>query len=174
VQSQDKIIDFPLRFIPEDSYIFRIKYSLLVQQFALSEQAYSYWENIRLSNETQGALADVQPGAIIGNIFGVTDPSETVLGYFDASAISEKRVFFDYRDFRDVGYVRPDYRVGCFDYIPIFVKESVIASYMAIHGDQLAIWEVIGMSPNADFELLPKSCCDCTDLGTNIKPPFWE
>lgn len=173
-QDKDKVVAFPLRFIPEDSYKFRIKYSLVVQQFAMSEQAFRYWENIRLVNETQGTLADFQPGAINSNVVGVTDPSETVLGYFDASAISEQRVFFDYRDFKDDGYVRPNYRIGCLNYIPIFVKEGAVAEYMAIHGHQLAIWEVIGMSPNADFELLPKSCCDCTDLGTNIKPAFWK
>ena len=175
-QDQDKVVAFPLRFIPEESYEFRIKYSLLLQQFALSEQAFNYWENIRIFNETQGTLADVQPGTLNSNVLGVTDPSETVLGYFDASAVAEQRVFFDYRDFIDAGYVRPTYRSSCLRIVPMLIPENEIAVYMSTppHSDQYAIWEAIGLSPNALFELLPKSCCDCTNSGTNVKPPFWE
>lgn len=173
-QSQDKVIAFPLRFIPEASYIFRIKYSLLVQQFSMSEQAFNYWETVRLFNETQGTLSDVQPGTINGNVIGVTDPAETVLGYFDASAVSEQRVFFDYRDFKNAGYVRPGFRSACFENAFIFVVETEVAEYMLKHGEDLAIWDVIGTSPTAQFELLPKSCCDCSNMGVTVKPSFWK
>jgi hypothetical protein len=173
-QDEDKVIAFPLRFISERSYIFRIKYSMLVQQYALSEDAYNYWENIRIFNETQGALADVQPGILIGNVFGVTDPSETVLGYFDASAISEQRVFFDYKDFTPVGYERPGFRTDCYEIIPTFVLESEIAEYMLTRSKDYAIWDVVGSSPNAQFEVFPIGCCDCSNMGTTIKPSFWE
>ena len=173
-QDQDKVIAFPLRFIPEDSYVFRIKYSMLVQQFAMSDQSYNYWENIRIFNETQGTLADIQPGAINSNVVGITDPSETVLGYFDASAVSEQRVFFDYRDFKSAGYVRPTYRSSCEYITPILIKEGKIAEYMLTHSEDLSIWDVIGSSPTADFELFPKACCDCSDMGVTVKPSFWK
>jgi hypothetical protein len=173
-QAKDKIIAFPLKFIPEDSYIFRIKYSMLIQQYALSEQAFNYWENTRIFNETQGSLADVQPGTITSNIIGVTDPSETVLGYFDASAISEQRVFFNYEDFKDDGYERPEFRSSCYELIPIFIVVTEIGPYMAEHDDEYAIWDAVGFWPFGHVELLPKSCCDCSDMGTTVKPSFWE
>lgn len=173
-QTQDKVVAFTLRFIPEDSYIFRVKYSMLVQQFSMSEETYNYWENIRIFNETQGTLSDVQPGTIASNVVGVTDPSETVLGYFEASGISEQRVFFDYRDFKDDGYERPTYKSSCYELEPIFVKEADIAEYMKTRSEDLAIWDVIGVSPVADFELFPKSCCDCSDMGSTVKPSFWK
>jgi len=173
-QSQDKVIAFPLRFIPEDSYIFRIKYSMLVRQYALSERAYTYWENTRIFNETQGSLADVQPGTITSNVIGVTNPSETVLGYFDASAISEQRVFFDYRDFIDAGYERPGYRTGCLELTPIYVVVTEIGPFMELHSEDLAIWDAIGFWPTGQLELFPIGCCDCSDLGTTVKPSFWE
>jgi hypothetical protein len=173
-QEQDKIIAFPLRFIPESSYIFRIKYSILVQQYALSELSYNYWENTRIFNETQGSLADVQPGTITSNVFGVTDPHETVLGYFDASAISEQRVFFDYKDFKEAGYERPGFRTGCLELEPIFVPIAQIREYMETHGENYAIWDAIGFWPFTLMEVFPKGCCDCSDMGTTVKPPFWQ
>ena len=172
-QDQDKIIGFPLRFIPETSYIFRIKYSMLVKQYALSQEAYNYWELTRIFNETQGSLADVQPGNVISNVVGVTDRDETVLGYFDASAVSEQRVFFDYRDYTAAGYKRPTYRTSCYELEPIYVIETEIANYMLTHSQQQAIWDVVGSSPTALFELFPIGCCDCSNMGVTVKPSFW-
>jgi hypothetical protein len=173
-QDQDKVIAFPLRFIPEDSYIFRVKYSMLVQQYALSESAYNYWEITKTFNETQGSLADVQPGTIKSNIVGVTDPKETVLGYFDASAIDEKRVFFDYNDFKDAGYERPEFRSSCYELTPIYVVVTEIGPYMELHGNDYAIWDAIGFWPTGQLELFPLWCCDCSDMGPTVKPSFWE
>jgi hypothetical protein len=173
-QDHDEVVAFPLRFIPEDSYIFRIKYSMYVQQFALSEEAFNYWETVRTFNETQGTLTDVQPGTINSNIVGITDPSETVLGYFDASAVSEQRVFFDYKNFLSAGYKRPTFRSSCEQNEPVLVKEFLIAKYMLTHDHYLSIWDVIGTSPTADFELFPKACCDCSDMGTTVRPSFWR
>jgi hypothetical protein len=171
---RDKVIAFPLRFIPENSYIFRIKYGMLVRQFALSKKAYDYWETLRVFNETQGTLTDVQPGTITGNMISVTDPSETVLGYFDASAVSEQRVFFEYKNFLSAGYRRPSFRSSCEQNEPILVKEFNIAKYMLTHDYYLSIWDVVGTSPGADFELFPKACCDCSDMGSTVRPSFWR
>jgi hypothetical protein len=173
-QDEDKVVGFSLRFIPETSYIFRIKYSILVRQYALSEEAYNYWKLTEIFNETQGSLADVQPGNIISNVIGVTNPNETVLGYFDASAVSEQRVFFNYRDFTAAGYKRPTYRTSCYELEPIYIIETEIAEYMLTNSDKVAIWDVIGTSPTALFELFPIGCCDCSNMGTTIKPSFWE
>ena len=173
-QTQDKVIAFPIRFIPEDSYILGVKYSMLVQQYSLSEQAYNYWENTKIFNETQGSLADVQPGTLISNIIGVTDPSETVLGYFDASAVAEQRVFFNYKDFKDAGFEPPEFRSWCLDIAPIYVVVTEIGPFMETHGEDYAIWDAIGFWPTGQLELFPTKCCDCRDVGTNIKPDFWE
>jgi hypothetical protein len=173
-QDQDRIIAYPLKFIPENSYIFRVKYSMLIQQYALSEQAFNYWENTRIFNETQGSLADVQPGTIPSNVIGITDPSETVLGYFDASGISEQRVFFNYEDFKDDGYERPGYRTDCYEITPVLVVVTEIGPYMETHSEDYAIWDAVGFWPFGHVEILPRSCCDCSDLGTTVKPSFWE
>jgi hypothetical protein len=79
---EDKITGQLLRYIPDYSHIIRHEYSILVQQFVLSEEAYLYWENLRMISESQGTLSDLQPGSVPGNLFSLTNPDEPVLGFF--------------------------------------------------------------------------------------------
>jgi hypothetical protein len=82
----DQVIGQKIRFIPAYSYIHRHRYSILVQQFCLSDESYAYWENLRMISEQQGSLSDVQPGSLSGNMISLGNASETVLfqknGYF--------------------------------------------------------------------------------------------
>lgn len=171
---QDKVTGQRLSFIPVDSYILTYKYSMLVQQFALSEDAYLYWENLRQSSEQQGTLSDRQPGSLPGNILSLNDPSETVIGYFEACKVSEKRIFTSYVDFYDEGVRRPPpMRSYCLEIAPILAPELELGTYMEEYQEDMYIWEVYGFSPFATFELMPKRCCDCRDMGTTQKPSFF-
>jgi hypothetical protein len=172
---QNKVAEFPLRFIPGYSHIMLYKYSILVQQYTLSEQSYGYWDNLRIMNQNQGSLADVQPGTLPGNVFSLTDERETVLGYFEACHVSEKRVFFTPDDFYSQGYSLPKgIRSSCNELLPISAPELEIGAYMQIYSKDMLIRDSYGFSPFAVFELMPKFCCDCRDLGPNEKPPFWQ
>jgi hypothetical protein len=172
---EDKVVGFPIRYIPQGSYIFGVKYSILVSQYALSEDAYLFWENLRIMNENAGSLSDIQPGTIPGNIYSVSNPDETVLGYFDASAIQERRVFFDYKDFLDDGYERPGFLSGCLRLVPVEAPEQELGAYMERYKDKMLIWDAIGFSPfPVTFLLMPAYCCDCRFYGSNVKPPFWD
>jgi len=171
---QDKVVEKKLNFIPENSYSLTYKYSMLVQQFALSEEAYLYWENLRQSSEQQGTLSDRQPGSLPGNIVSLDDPSETVIGLFEVCKASEKRIFVSYVDFYDEGFVRPPpMRSYCLEIAPILAPELELGNYMQQYEDDMYIWEVYGFSPFAVFELMPKRCCDCRDMGPTTKPPFF-
>ncbi len=170
--SEDKVVAFPLRFIDKDSYVLRIKYSILVRQYSLSQQGYTYWKTVKDINENQGTLYDKQPGTVAGNI-SADGGNEIVLGFFDASAVSSKRIFLTPDDFSSAGYRAPGYQTSCNFLEPILAPVGQIGAYMTRYPN-FGIWDAIGMTPNANFELLPKNCVDCTNLGTNIKPSFWE
>jgi hypothetical protein len=171
----NKVSEYPIRFIAEDDYRFGVRYSVVVRQFALTQEGYSFWNNLKIVNETQGSLSDVQPGSVTGNITSLHDAGETVLGYFDASAVSEKRVFFSYQDFEKDGYQRPTFRSSCFDFVAVEVAEGKIGDYMQRNEGKMVIWETLGSTPDPIFFLMmPKRCCDCSDLGTTERPPFWQ
>lgn len=171
---QDKVVAQPLRFIPETSYIMRFRYSILVQQYALSEESYLYWDNLRMLSEEQGSLSDLQPGSLAGNILSINDPDETVLGYFDASKVSEKRIILSAIDFYNDGFKRPaNFRNYCYEIEPVFVNVSKLGEAMEKYEESMYIWEAFGEGPATTFELMPKVCCDCRDQGPTERPPFF-
>jgi hypothetical protein len=170
--NEDQIVAFPLRFIDKTSYVLRIKYSIVVRQYSLSEEGYTYWKTLKDINESQGTLYDKQPGTVVGNV-SAEEGNELVLGYFDASAVSKRRIFLTPADFESAGYVPPGYQTSCRLLDPILAPVDQIGDYMKKYPNFL-IWDAIGMTPAARFELLPKNCCDCTNIGTNIQPAFWQ
>jgi hypothetical protein len=169
----DKITKHFLRFIPATSHLMRIKYSLLVRQYALDETSYIFWKMIHDVNETQGSLFDIQTGAVRGNIRSEANPDEMVLGYFDAGVVVEKRVFFSPADFTSSGYKPPRYLTVCLDYVPVEISIDNIGEYMKKNQESMEISEITGFG-SVTLHLLPKYCCNCTDKGTNVKPAFWE
>lgn len=171
---QDKVVAQPLRFIPETSYIMRFRYSILVQQYAISEESYLYWENLKKLSEEQGSLSDLQPGSLAGNIISANDPDETVLGYFDACKVSEKRINLTSVDFYNAGFKRPaNFRNYCYEIEPIFVNVSRLGEAMEKYGESMYIWEAFGEGAATTFQLMPKVCCDCRDQGPTERPPFF-
>ncbi len=171
----DKITGQQIQMIPGYSFVMRIKYSILVKQYVLSEAAYNYWKLLAQTNQTQGTLFDHQPGTVVGNITSLSDPSEEVLGYFDAGEVATKREFFVPDDFTKSGYVRPKYLTSCQNFVPIIVPEDKIAQAMPQYDKNgYLITNSTGTYPNAQLLLLPKYCCDCTNLGSNVKPSFWR
>jgi len=172
--SQNKVTNFLLREISGSSELMRIKYSILVRQFALSKEAYTYWNNLKILNESQGSLFDRQPGNIRGNIRSLSN-SEEVLGFFDAGVVKEKRVFYTpLIDFYDAGYVKPPFLSACYEVAPVQVFLSKIGDYLDEHPrDSLLINDVEG-SGDVIVNLRKTYCIDCTKLGPNIKPSFWK
>jgi hypothetical protein len=171
---RDQVTAQKIRFIPEYSHILRHRYSILVQQFSLSEASYLYWENLRTISEKQGSLSDVQPGSLLGNITSLTNPSETVLGYFEACKVSEKRIFFSATEFYDDGLKFPKvFRAYCLEIAPILVPQADLDVQMKRYERTMYIWDAFGEAPATTFELMPKSCCDCRDQGPTERPPFF-
>lgn len=162
-----------IRVIPADGQFLAIRYSILVRQYVLSEEGYRYWETLRKVNQTQGTLYDTQPGKVIGNVISVSDPEESVLGYFDASAVQESRVFFAPRDFREFGFVPTEFYKFCSFITPLQIPDTRIGEFLSRPENKgLEIIGTVGFGPSTIF-LMPKSCCNCTDIGTNKKPSFW-
>jgi hypothetical protein len=173
--SDDQVVDIPLHFVPADSYAMRIKYSILAKQYSMTQDGYNYWKLLRQINQTQGSLFDIQPGTVLGNIHNVNDPDEVVLGYFDACVVRYKRAFYTPENFNAQGYKAPGYLTSCQALIPYEVPADQIGAFMAKMGptNNLVISESSG-AYEATLILRPRYCCDCTNLGTNIRPSYWH
>jgi hypothetical protein len=168
--TQDIIYKNPLEFISVGSEKVTIKYSILVKQFALTKEAFEYWQNLRKSTEQVGGLFDAQPSQITGNIHSVDHPGQPVLGYISASSRVENRIYITNAEvwpwvdnlFCTTINVRidsVDYYFGVNGYIPISRISFLISPLLPPVNGYLA-----STGP----------CVDCTQRGgSNVKPSFW-
>ena len=165
---QDVINAFPVTTVPQGDPKINIRYSILVREYALTEDAYNYWQLIQKTSQTLGTLFDLQPTQLIGNIHCVTNPSEPVIGYISASSVQQERIFV-YQTWLS-NWIHNTPAFGC-DTIetsynpnsfPIFNFPDTNYGPYYFNGPTLLI-------------LAPHFCLDCTRFGgTTVKPVFWQ
>jgi hypothetical protein len=168
----DVVSNYKLFSIPSRSEKLSIKNSILVKQYALTRDAYQYWEIVKKNTENIGTLFDPLPSQQTGNIRSLTNPGETVIGYVSAGVVQEKRIFIDSRDLP--GEWRLFNAVCSSD--TMLLHEADIRDYF--EGGYVVPVNAIfppgaSMSP-IGYTFAPAPCVDCTTQGTNVKPSFWE
>lgn len=162
---------FPLIFIPQGSIKISVKYSALVQQQALTEDAYEYWRSLERSTEHLGGLFDPLPTEVVGNVRSLNNPTETIIGYFGGGTVRESRIFIQRSDL-------PKEVTGSFNFNPNCVVDSVYLSDLGeIHRSSTllvdALYSTMGALVGYTTTIVP--CADCRSLGgTTTQPDFWE
>jgi putative hemolysin len=159
--SQNSYSKYKLHYVKDQTQQLEYKYSLLVNQYSLSENAYNYWENLRKNNQETVDLFGKQPANVKGNIHNINDTTDVALGYFGVSSVQSKRIMvlpiegllFDkaqpckaYKIENPLPPDRPMYFVNDYDenWIP----------YTGIGAPE---------------------CIFCTMAGgTTVKPPYWD
>ncbi len=178
---EDRVQKFSVRFIPRTNPIISHRYSILVKQYVQSLDAYTYYKTLKKMSTSQSGLTQNQPGFIQGNIYAVDDPNEKVIGIFEVSSVSEKRMFFNYLDFYP-NQARPAYFVPCETSTPstlYFGGASPPPFQNSILNGASKYFSENPNYPNSQndlegpFLVVPTPCGDCTRLGTSIKPDFW-
>ena len=161
----DRLSRFNIRFINRDNYILSYRYSILVRQYALSQEAFNYFETLRELSSLESVFSENQPGFFEGNVFSEDSRNEKVLGYFEVSSVDEKRIFFNYVDYFPNERL-PRYAVPCKAIKPITLMESVRLN--------LVTYNDTGASgDDPEFIAIERTCGDCTVLGSNVRPSFW-
>jgi hypothetical protein len=166
--SKDVLRDVPITFVPVLGDKLRIKYSILVKQYGISQEEFEYWTALSKTNEGTGGLFDPQPSQVTGNLSCLSDPNEIVFGFFSASSLEEKRLFITERlgglTFLDQS-CQPTDTLPESEAIRLFEKLShlILVQYPVPGSPEL--WYTTGTAP----------CSDCRELGgTNKKPSFWK
>ncbi|MCB2196305.1 MAG: DUF4249 domain-containing protein [Bacteroidetes bacterium] len=85
----------PLHFVGTDTKRLQERYSLLVEQYSIDEEAYQFWKNIEDQFSQENFLTVEQPIDIVGNIRNINNQFEPVYGYFTVGSVSSKRIFVD-------------------------------------------------------------------------------
>jgi hypothetical protein len=153
---------YPLHYIDgKSSSRLGILYSILVKQYAMSEAAYNYWEQLRINSNEQGGLYEKQPNAIKGNLQNTDKPDNEVLGYFFAASVKSRRYFYQQVEGIDLSFYNycTEDGLGKFGWKEFFTWEYPIFYY----------YNEIGL-----LRILNAECIDCRRLGGTLdKPDFW-
>jgi hypothetical protein len=164
VYDQARVSKYPLMYLTNLSDKLKVKYSILVNQYSLNETEYDYWEKLQNVSGNVGGLYDITPMAIYSNIVCNEDRTETVLGYFSVSAISQQRIFIKDR----------------FEGIPNFYSycpSDTIFGRAKIPDLNISVWIIDDhVNESEPYRVITfyKECADCTVKGTNVKPSFWD
>lgn len=169
-------VDFPVRFISNQNYIMSHRYSILVRQYVQNQHAYNYYNTLKKLSGSGNILSPNQPGYLAGNIKSVSNPNEKVIGFFDVSTVSSKRIFFNYADLFP-GQPLPPYKVNCneLEQNYCFVPSNPSCNGPSVVGYINSNIMVIYKFEEAPiYTLVPAPCGDCTTFSSNVIPAFWE
>ena len=167
----DIIKAFPITFVPTDQNKLRIKYSILVRQYAMSQEAYQFWEQLKGTNQNTGTLFDPQPMQITSNFYHIEDSEVPVIGFFEASAVSERRIFLTRGDVPQ-GIPVP----GGFDYCK-YLYLVIEMTRVNRYGDRQYCIVNRDATETVFFGygiIREHACCDCTESGYNTRPDYWK
>jgi hypothetical protein len=188
--SQDVVANNPITSISSTSEKLGTKYSILVKQYGLSADAYTFWKNLKQNTEQLGSIFDAQPSQINGNIHCITNPAEPVIGYISAGTITSKRIFITNQQL-PAWLPTPAY-TNCpldsiyLDYdppgaiIPINQENEYFNyNYLSQYSLLIPVQGLFIISPIFGAKLIGHTgslpeCVDCTLRGTNVQPSFWR
>jgi Domain of unknown function (DUF4249) len=165
--NRDLVSEFPLTFIPFVSPRLSYRYSINVQQYALTEEAYSYWNTLKKNTEGLGTLFGPLPSQSVGNLKCVTNPNEPILGFFMASSKETKRIFIDSASFEIPHQFDNGYQ-DCQQYrVPLQEALTYPTTDLFLFG----IYQGIDL---VAYEASSAYCSDCRlQGGTTKRPSFW-
>lgn len=184
----DRVI-FPVRFISNKDYTIANRYSILVKQYVQNLESYTYYKTLKELSGSGSILSQNQPGFFNGNIQCDSDSNEKVIGFFDVSSVSSKRIFFNYEDLFP-GEPKPSYPFKCPEITPENEKEYVLkycfSSNLNPNAPPCYGWDILydifyrnkvyysGATEIGSFiTVYPIQCGDCTSFSSNIIPSFW-
>lgn len=160
--NEARIDRFPINYISNNTDRLKTKYSILVNQYSMTEDEYKYWEKIQNVAVQVGGLYDIIPASVSSNINCIENPGETVLGFFSVSARTSKRIFIK------------DNFPGIINLYSNCIKDTI--PYIDPPGLGVSVWILDDeqfMIPPYKITTDIKGCADCTVRGTNIEPDFW-
>ena len=91
--TQSVIYQNPVISIPSTSEKFENEYSILVRQYALTKDAFTFYTNMKKNSEQLGSFFDALPSQNPGNLHSVTNQAEPVIGYMTVGNVASTRIF---------------------------------------------------------------------------------
>ena len=163
--SQDLVTQQGITIVPTGSEKISIEYSLLIKQYALTQDAFTFWQNLKTNSQNLGSLFDLQPYTQLGNIHCVSNPVIPVIGYVSFCTLQQKRIFISKNDVPAWNY--SPYYGSCADTTYVNNLSLIFPATGPPY-----YYSLIGTT-TAGYVYSTDICVDCRSHGgTTTKPPF--
>ena len=178
--AENNINQSPIRFIEETESIIRDRYSILVNQYTQTYDSYNFYRILSKLGNIGNVLEENQTGFVKGNVYSKNDEKETVVGFFDVSSVSSKRIYFNYKDF---DLTKPKYPYTCYEDILDYMDNTEMDQD---RNDRIYLYEIFHLNkppwsfshveadPNPKYVIISPECGDCTAFSSTLKPEFWQ
>ena len=184
-----------VRFLAATDYKIANRYSIKVTMYNESLAAYNFYDALKKASTNGSLLSQNQPGFYSGNIKNSNNTSEKVIGFFDVSHVSNKRIFFNFEDIFP-NQQKPEYPYYCpeinftndaeFRYLLCFCVPNLTpippgpcprdpgcsGNYILASVDNRV--KAVYLFGADEVYLVNIQCGDCTSFSSNVRPSFWE
>jgi len=170
--TQNVISNQTIISVPLSSEKFTERYSIYINQYAISKDAYTYYQKLKKNTEELGSIFDAEPSQLIGNLHSVTNPNEPVIGYITAGSVAHKRMFVDPSSLPNTILDLP--YSGCTADTLLFKDTYFNRFFYSGEIPVSAIVDPIFKNDTLGYTGSSGVCVDCTLRGTNKQPAFWK
>jgi Domain of unknown function (DUF4249) len=169
--TEDALTSFPITsFEVGGSPRLGYRYSILVNERAVSQDEFEFIEIIKKNSNSLGTFFDAQPSQLIGNIQNLTS-DEPVIGFIGAYTTRSQRIFIYHEDISDWNYYpycSPPIQARMDDpaFNDLMINNEPINAILGDSDDDAP--------PIVGFTVAPRYCVDCRiRSGSRPKPDFW-
>ncbi|CAN5828106.1 DUF4249 domain-containing protein [soil metagenome] len=162
--STDRIY-LPVRHIEENAEELSVLYYIELSQYAISHEAYLFYQKMKKNTEQLGTIFDAQPSEISGNIHCVSNPGEIAIGFVEVSEEQVKKYFLSNEEIRPWVTSYSCSKITIYNH-PDSIKPFA-DSYIPLNGVTFRGLAIV------TFDAASPICVDCSLRGSNVKPSFW-
>ncbi|MGM0641694.1 MAG: DUF4249 domain-containing protein [Thermotogota bacterium] len=150
------IKDLPLNFVSNQSKRLQYRYSMLVKQYTINKETYTYWNSMEELHEENNFINTQQPFQLRGNVYNSNNTDEAMLGYFKVASVDKKRLFVNYEEELDTD--------------PCNINFDLTGLHRMSYSKSV----YLGLEEDGRYGIVNKECVDCRLKGGKLTPPeFW-
>jgi len=174
--ASDVVYQSPITQVPITSEKVESKYSILVKQYAITPEAYEFYQNVLKNTEKLGNIFDAQPSQLNGNVHCLTNPAEPVIGYVGVTNVQSKRIFIPASELNgeELTVYPYDCVIDTAGYGLALGSHSIENELLQLPVTNIPIGAVGSNLPPVAYTFSSSLCVDCTLRGTKKMPSFWK
>ncbi|MDI3322201.1 DUF4249 domain-containing protein [Pinibacter sp. MAH-24] len=170
----DVVFEKPITVVSFSTNKLQNKYSILVNQYALTKEAYTYLDLMRKNTEQLGSIFDAQPSELHGNIHQISDSTEAVVGFFYATSVQQQRIFISRSQLRGLVYITTGYE-NCLEDTVLNNPGKIREVFNVGPGVVVGVTPIYLGPSIISYTYSSNYCADCRARGgSTTKPDFWQ